>query len=79
MTDQAVSEPLLTRKEVAARLRISARTLVGWINRGEFPPPLDLPGRVYRWPEKVINGWLADRIEAEMSGLDPTPKSETDL
>ena len=74
MSDQTQSDPLLTRREIAARLRISLRTFIGWIQRGEFPPPLDLPGRVYRWPESVVNRWLADRIERELSGDNPNRK-----
>jgi predicted DNA-binding transcriptional regulator AlpA len=53
-------QPLVKLGELPAIIGVSARTLRGWIKKGQFPPPL--AGR--RWSAAVIKRWLAGQQEA---------------
>lgn len=64
------SDPLMTRREVCARLRISRPTLDRMVREGTFPAPARVTERVHRWRAADVDAWLADRIEAEMTGQD---------
>ena len=49
---------LLTRKDLSERLQISPRTLSRMVSDQRLPRPI-LIGRSVRWPEEVIETWIA--------------------
>jgi excisionase family DNA binding protein len=48
---------LLTAREVAARLGVTAETVLRWTRRGELPA-FKLPGGAIRFREGELNDWL---------------------
>ena len=52
-------DKLLKTEEVLDRLGCSLATLYRLRKGGKFPRPLTL-GRVNRWPESVVAGWIAE-------------------
>jgi predicted DNA-binding transcriptional regulator AlpA len=55
---------LLTLKEVAAELRLSAKTLRKHVNLGKAPPSVLISNRV-RFPRRDLYLWLQMRLTAE--------------
>ncbi|MBN9141865.1 MAG: helix-turn-helix domain-containing protein [Micrococcales bacterium] len=55
------AEPLLTSREVAALLRVSAATLSRWRDRGDGPAWLELAPGIPRYEADVIARWREDR------------------
>jgi excisionase family DNA binding protein len=55
-----VTAPLLTAREVADVLGVSAETVLRWTRRGELPA-LRLPGGAIRFREDDLDSWLAGR------------------
>jgi excisionase family DNA binding protein len=49
---------LLTGTEVARALRVSDETLLRWVRRGHFPPPLRFGGWLKRWRRSTVAAWL---------------------
>jgi excisionase family DNA binding protein len=64
-----VTERLLTARELAERLGVSAETVLRWTRRGEVPA-LRLPGGAIRYRPGAIEAWLA---EHEARPLDKHP------
>jgi excisionase family DNA binding protein len=54
---------LLSRKELAAALGVSTRTVDRWIRDGEGPPATLLPGGRRRWRWGDVEAWLRQRRE----------------
>jgi excisionase family DNA binding protein len=54
---------LLSRKELAAALGVSTRTVDRWIRDGEGPPATLLPGGRRRWRWGDVQAWLRERRE----------------
>jgi excisionase family DNA binding protein len=52
-----VSEPLLTARQVAKVLGVSAETVLRWTRRGELPA-IRLPGGALRYRAQVLERWL---------------------
>lgn len=52
------SDVLLTRREVAALLRVSPTTLSRWAGSGEGPPVVWLSSGVPRYWRGEVMGWL---------------------
>jgi predicted DNA-binding transcriptional regulator AlpA len=52
---------LRSRREFAARLNISTRTLDRMDRRGQLPPAIQLTERIRRWDDDVIERFLAER------------------
>jgi len=50
--------PLLTAREVAELLGVSAETVLRWTRRGDLPA-LRLPGGAIRYRETDLDNWLA--------------------
>jgi len=50
--------PLLTAREVAELLGVSAETVLRWTRRGELPA-IRLPGGAIRYRETELDTWLA--------------------
>ncbi len=55
-------DELLTPREVAARLKIQRKTLLGWRRNGGGPPSIKIGKRV-RYPKIVFEKWFAKRIK----------------
>jgi excisionase family DNA binding protein len=51
---------LLTAREVAALLGVSAETVLRWTRRGELPA-IRLPGGAIRYRESDFDDWLEER------------------
>ena len=51
---------LLTAREVAARIRVSIRTVWRWTAAGELPPPVRTggSGRIVRWKAEDIDYFI---------------------
>ena len=50
---------MLTAREVARRLKISARTVWRWVAQGALPAPVRLRPHSPRWRAADIESWLA--------------------
>ena len=59
-TKQAVRQPLLSVKEVAELLQVSARTIYDWRYQGLGPPAIMI-GRLVRYEPNEIDRWLASQ------------------
>jgi predicted DNA-binding transcriptional regulator AlpA len=55
--DRGTNE-LLSQRQVAARLGLSARTIEGWRTRGVGPPFLRLSARAVRYRTSDLEQWL---------------------
>jgi len=64
MRPQEVSggEALMRSSEVYARLGVSRREFYRMIARGEFPFGEYITPACRRWPQSVVEAWVADRI-----------------
>ncbi len=51
---------LLDVRELSQRLGVSQRAIWSWVERGEFPAPIEL-GRLRRWRLQDIERWLAEK------------------
>ena len=61
-------EPLLTVRDVAARLDVSTMTIYRWRAAGRFPAPDVAIGR-HRWLVSTIEGWIrGDKVRRETEG-----------
>lgn len=57
---------LLTAREVAGLLGVSAETVLRWTRRGDLPA-IRLPGGAIRYRQDTLDGWLADRATCGQS------------
>jgi excisionase family DNA binding protein len=57
---------LLTARQVADRLGVSAETVLRWTRRGELPG-FRLPGGALRFREDELEDWLGRRSTAPLS------------
>lgn len=55
--------PLLRATDVAALLRVSARTFETMVKRGEAPAHFRV-GRLRRWDLKGVEAWIAEQSAA---------------
>jgi excisionase family DNA binding protein len=51
-------QPLVSIRQVAARLGVHPRTVHRWIKAGVLPRPRRVGGRLVRWPAEEIDGSL---------------------
>jgi predicted DNA-binding transcriptional regulator AlpA len=58
------TDPILTRQEVAGRLRISVRTLSRLEASGKLPPRIQISDRVFGYRYSSIERFLAERTGA---------------
>ncbi len=63
---------LLTAREVADLLGVSAETVLRWTRRGELPG-IKPPGGAIRYREADLHGWLDQRATPKR-GVSPTPR-----
>src|SRR5215218_3445365 len=68
-------DKLLSRKELAAALGVSTRTVDRWIHEQTGPPATLLPSGRRRWRWGDVEAWLRQRREDGRGyiGLQPTP------
>jgi excisionase family DNA binding protein len=55
-----MADRLLTARQVADLLGVSAETVLRWTRRGELPG-FRLPGRALRFREDEVEAWLQER------------------
>lgn len=68
-----MSEPLLTARQVADLLGVSAETILRWTRRGDVPA-IRLPGGALRYRPAAIEAWLKERATgATVEELSDTP------
>ena len=61
----ADSPALLTPEDIAARLKVDARTIRRMVSTGTFPPPIPIsPGRS-RWRPDEVEAWLEDQVQKD--------------
>ncbi len=63
--DKVLSLRLLTKKEVAAIVGVTERTIEIWSEKGRIPAPVKVGSRLVRWPANIIEQWIA-------GGMKPT-------
>lgn len=63
---------LLTTREVADQLGVSAETVLRWTRRGELPA-IRLPGGAIRFREADLDDWLQERATPGRGALTTTP------
>jgi excisionase family DNA binding protein len=61
---------LLTARQVADMLGVSAETILRWTRRGELSA-IRLPSGQIRYREEEIDGWLAERTTVTTTCVDP--------
>jgi excisionase family DNA binding protein len=57
---EAPESELLTRKQVAAILRLHERTVRTRVRSGELPEPIKVGKRSIRWRRETIEAWIAE-------------------
>ncbi|QEQ97323.1 helix-turn-helix transcriptional regulator [Neptunomonas concharum] len=55
---------LLRRPEVEQLVGLSRSTIYNRLEKGTFPKPVPLGGRLVAWVESDIQAWIQERIEA---------------
>jgi excisionase family DNA binding protein len=63
-----VTGPLLTARQVADLLGVSAETILRWVRRGQLPA-IRLPGGAIRIREDEIDAWLGERATPQTRGV----------
>ena len=67
----AISDPLLTKKDVAELIGVEVRTLERWIAIGNFPRPMKVAGSSHclRWRRSIVDRYLEKLArESEKAG-----------
>ena len=59
-----MSDKLLRREEVEARVGLKRSSIYREMRAGRFPLPIKVGPRAVRWPERELEDWLADRPRA---------------
>lgn len=59
-----MTDRLLNRAAVLARLGITKTTLYRWMREDGFPAPLRCGARAVRWPASELEAWIASRPRA---------------
>lgn len=57
---------ILLKRQVAAKVKVCARTVEIWVRKGTFPPPFYI-GKLAAWDKRDVDAWIAQRI-AESGG-----------
>ena len=58
---------ILTKEEVAQRLKVSLRTIENWISSGTILPPVHIGRRCY-WSSKEFDIWLESKFSPSPLG-----------
>jgi len=54
---------IFRKRDLCARLGVSATTLWRWVRAGKFPQPVRLGPNTVGWPEADVQRWLSERIQ----------------
>ncbi|MDD3181552.1 MAG: AlpA family phage regulatory protein [Alphaproteobacteria bacterium] len=65
-----MSNQILRKPAVLARIGIKNSTLYDWIAKGNFPRPLHLSERSVGWLEADVEAFIAKRVEESRGGSD---------
>jgi predicted DNA-binding transcriptional regulator AlpA len=57
-----LTDPLLSKRELMAAFRVSAKTIYNWKRNQNFPAPVRLSARCYRWSREAVVAWLTARF-----------------
>jgi excisionase family DNA binding protein len=68
-----MTDRLLTAREVAEVLGVSAETVLRWVRAGKLPA-IRLPSGAIRFQEPALDAWMAERATLRR-GVSPTPAS----
>lgn len=68
--DGRTTNELLSQRQVALRLGVSARTIEGWRARGVGPPFLRLSARAVRYRSSDLEQWLDQHRVADEPGFE---------
>ena len=58
--DQEIVKPVIGLQPLADHLGVSSRTILRWVNAGEFPKPFRIGRRLLRWEVEIVNQWIDD-------------------
>jgi excisionase family DNA binding protein len=61
-----VESDILTTEEVATHLRLAVATIYKMAQRGEIPAVR--VGRSWRFSRRLLDGWLEERMQANLDG-----------
>ena len=56
-----MSDKIIRRKEVEARIGLACSTIYAMMAYGEFPRPIKIGRRAVGWLSSDIDNWLSDR------------------
>ena len=59
---------LLRRVEVEERLKVSRSFIYSNVAKGNFPKPIQIGPRAYRWRVEDIDRWLEKQAQADLDG-----------
>lgn len=62
-SNRSYIERMLRRKEVENLTGRSRSAIYEGMASGTFPKPVKIGARAVAWPESVIRGWIAERME----------------
>ena len=63
-----ISQKILSITAVCELVGRNRRTLWAWVRDGVFPKPIKVHGKTVGWPESVYQRWLAELMEAGLTG-----------
>ncbi|MHB0992605.1 MAG: helix-turn-helix transcriptional regulator [Burkholderiales bacterium] len=66
---------LLTKQEIATKLKASRRTIEYWVALGIIPQPIYIQRRAL-WVEESINAWLQEKAGLQSSSKKEPPKAK---
>ena len=67
-----VTDTMMNRREVEARVGLGRSSLYRMMRDGTFPEPLKVGARAVRWPASEIEDWMSKRARATGEINDPT-------
>jgi predicted DNA-binding transcriptional regulator AlpA len=50
-----------SKSQLAARYKVSTRTIDRMRKRGQFPSPIQIGDRTFRWDDEAVEKFLAER------------------
>ena len=66
-----MSDSLLRRPAVEARVGLSRAWIYSAMEKGEFPRPVKIGRRAVAWPTSVIDNWIEERKAEAGFGAGP--------
>ena len=66
---------LLTKQEIATKLKVSRRTIEYWVALSIIPQPIYIKRRAL-WVEESVNTWLLEKAGLQTSSKEYPPKAK---